>query len=287
MSQTNDPRFESDDLPPPPKGWELDAEGDPAQEQEEEVLRSLSVWPLPHWLYRLFRPLRRTKPVARDEWLAYYQGRYSSKAPNVEMFGRLLARNGFWDIPSPFVPGSRQATEFCQGGVLLADIVFLLDRWSSHVMEQGNDFFDSGPTDRLSGEDASNPYIHANLTSSGVDTSYPLDQDSFSPIHRHIAMQARADACQQLEYARAAAQCLSLLFLDAPAQWTWISEHLHVDNRVLLCKIVHDAVPADTQARLRAAWVRNLWLSEGAAERLAKVTRAPKNTRATTVPENR
>lgn len=272
MAKDNAPQVQSDELPPPPKGWELDAGGDPAQEQEEEEVRVLSVWPLPTWMYRLIRPWRRMKPFARDEWLTYYQGRYSKKPPDVELFARLLARNGFWDIPSPFVPGSRQATEFCQGGVLLADIVFLLDRWSSHVMEQGSGFFESGPTDQLSGDDATNPYIHDNLPSSGVDTSYPLDQDSFSPIHRHIAMQARAEACLQLEYARMAAQCMALLFLDAPLQWTWISEHLHVDNRVLLCKIVHDASPPGTRERLRSAWVKNQWLSEGAAKRLAQST---------------
>lgn len=272
MQRQPDRPFDASTPPDQPPGWEIDAASDPAQEQEEEEARSLSIPRLPLWLMRVFRRFRRFRPSAREEWLAYYQGLYTSRSPDADLFARLLARNGAWDIPSPFVPGSRQAYAFCSSGVLLADIVFLLDRWSFHVMEQGQPFFEAGQKDPLSGEDWANPYLHAIRGPSLHDNSYQLNQDSASPIHRHIAMQSRAEACMQLDRATTAAHCLLTLFSDHPSQWDWMADHLHVDNRVLICKIVYDVGSIDQRRRIVANWRQAGWLSDSAAALLLSST---------------
>ena len=272
MQRHQDRPAEVSPHPDPPPGWELDVASDPAQEQEDEEVRPLAIPRLPLWLMRMFRRFRRFRPAAREEWLAYYQGLYTSRSPDADLFARLLAHNGAWDIPSPFVPGSRQAYSFCPAGVLLADVVFLLDRWSLHVMDQGQPFFEAGQKDPLSGEDEVNPYLHAVQGPSLHDSSYPLSQDSASPIHHHIAMQARADACRQLDHAAAAARCLMTLFLDHSSQWAWMADHLHVDNRILICKIVHDVGSIGQRRRLAANWQQAGWLSASAASRLLSST---------------
>lgn len=260
---------ESSELPPPPPGWELDEDGESVNDFEREEVRQLRILPIPLWLLRLFRPFRRRKNSARNDWLAYYEGLYTSRIPDVSLFSRLLAKNGFWDIPSPFISGSRQSSDFCPSGVLLADVAFLLERWSLHVMERGFGFFDPGSTEVYGIRDSENDYIGKNTERPVGPALDVIDRSTdYSPIHLHMALQARADSLEQVELARRAAVCLAILFQDDEDQWTWLSEHLHIENRVLLCKIVHDAASPEIQQLLRKAWVLAGWLSQGSADRL-------------------
>lgn len=234
--------------------------------------RSLpSLW-APLWWYRLFRRFRKRKPRAIEEWLAYYEGRYSSRAPDSSVFKTLLARNGCWDIGCPFVPGSRQASDFCHDGVFMADIHFLLDRWLVHVMEGGWGFFQSPPHDALAGKDEENPYLNDDAPlPEKMSSRFPLWATNYSPIHYQQAMENRAEEVNNLRWAIEASLTLVALFLDSPSQWSWLMGRLHPDNRALLSTVVYEAAPSHQRSRLVKAWVKNGWISKSSSEKMVEV----------------
>jgi hypothetical protein len=253
-----------------PLGWELEGAQEDVGDDQSPAFVCLKLPPRPRWWFRLWRRFRRGTPSAMEEWLAYYQGRYSLRRPDLSAYRQLLARNGAWHIPSPFVPGSLHAQQFCASGVMLADIVFLMDRWISQTQGTPTGFFDVGQPDVVSGPDAANPYLHDHVRAvEALGVSYPLSQQSVSPIHRHQAMEDRAQDVMAAQDAYVAALCLLSLFSDTPTQWTWLSDHLHIDNRLLLCRIVYDVAPLDDRPRLLRAWASQNWLSKSACDRLA------------------
>lgn len=244
------------------------AEEDHDEQQEDSLLKPESFRAPDSW-YRLFRPFRVRKQRAINEWLAYYNGLYSIRLPDPRLFGKLLARNGCWDMPSPYVPGSALSTRYFSGGIFLADINFLLDRWLYHVLDGGLDFFKTPAQNELSGDDRHNPYVNSHAPLPGqMSTSYPLSPESYSPIHFQQAMEKRAQDLHDLHAAIAGSQCLALLFLDKPIYWTWIIDRLHADNRAMISTIVYEAATEHQRPLLVSAWVKNGWISAASSERL-------------------
>lgn len=247
--------------------WEIEELDD----EDGVTPRYLPKFHAPLWWYRIFRRFRKGKPRAIEEWLAYYEGRYSTRQPDSSLFNTLLARNGCWDIGCPFVPGSRQAADFCHDGLFMADIHFLLDRWLVHVMERGLNFFQSPPQNMLSGKDNENPYLNEEAPlPEPLSSRFPLWVANFSPIHYQQAMELRAEDVNNLRTAIEASLTLVFLFLDHPEQWKWLIERLHTDNRALLSTIVYEAAPTSKRPDLIRAWVENNWISKASSEKMVE-----------------
>lgn len=260
---------QSSDLPESALSWDVD--GEDLEEQMGDTHWAAPTLSAPLWWYRIWRPLRYKKPQALEQWLAYYQGKYASNLPDVKLFQALLARNGCWDIASPFVPGSLQASQFCQDGIFLADIHYLLDRWVVHVMERRLGFFSLPPQDPLAGKDRNNPYVNDKaILPETVSSPFPLWVSNYSPIHYQQAMEMRSTDLRDLTAAMAGAQCLVALFLDNPKHWTWLADRLHADNRALLATIVYEAATQRQRARLSLTWVKHGWMSEAASKRMVE-----------------
>lgn len=265
MTQEHNPS-DNNVAPKADPSWDI---GD--YENDEPIYMELSAdqFRMPLFIYRFFRRFRRGKFSAAEEWMAYYRGMYATAQPNPQLFEKLLARNGCWDIFSPAIPGSAQANEFCSDGVFFADVHFLLERWLSHVIERGLKFFETPPQSALSGKDGENPYLNddAKLPDT-LYTSHQLWPSNYSPIHYQQAMEQRADDINELRSAIAGARCLVILFLDKPDQWRWLVDRLHADNRTMISTIVYEAADTHQRELLVSAWVENGWISQSSASKL-------------------
>ena len=257
----------------------------PGESHQEDAWVDVPLPPMHRWYSLVFqcvpalRQLRRGSEAARLEWLGYYRNRYLALGPDPVLFKSLLVRNGCWNLASPYPMGALRAHEFHPQGLFLADLDFLMERWSALRLGgpktgPATPLFEAAlpanheqasEADRAAQDDAHNPYLD-------------VSQEDLKPqtIERHQALSQRALDVAQARWALGAAACLRHLFLDSPKEWAWLIPLLHADNRLVLATLLLEALPKlDGHAphdgqRLLDQWQTAHWLTPVQATRLAE-----------------
>ena len=202
MPVKNDlPNEKNDDTFKNPEGWEYNPEEWQQDEIEENILELSR---LPNPILKMFRWWNKNSSSAKKNWLAYYEGLYNKKSPDVKVFKKLLSTYGFHHYKTPFPPGSVGFFDYCQQGITLSDVVFLIERWMSLVMDMGVDFYQ---TDLSYKDDKVNPYIDDN-------NQYISRFSIYDTLENHLHMQRKAFELQQRDYAIKASSCLIALFVE-------------------------------------------------------------------------
>lgn len=223
--------------------------------------------PQRYWWERLGGLLRpwRAQEKNDQEWMGYYKKTYKSHGPSVKLFTSLLARNGFYNLNNPFVDGNPHFYDFCQDGITLADIDFVLGRWEekfapkTHAAPSARSFVADGRKDseiktqdliaQIAG-DWPILYSHHPQQLQGQSISMTEDNNRKSWIKKQKRWEADA------------IKCLVVLFKSAVKNWIWISEIVHQDNIRLLCKIVYDNAPQSDRSILLKQWKKAGWVTE-------------------------
>lgn len=247
--------------------WELnnanDAKDDFSNQLPDEDL--FKVKTLPKVINRLIRSLTYQSFKGREEWIKYYRGRYNRYSPDPTKFKQLIERYGFWYICSPHFSGSEEGANFCFNGITLADIDFLIKRYYQVVLEEKKDFFAINDKNQIV-EDNQNPYISINNTLN-KENEEKIDTDS---IKNHLIMQNRANDVQDNKITLLALECLTILFLEKPLMWMWITDFLHKDNRVIITQLIYEINSPKTRQNLLSSWEKGHWLSKNALNAIAK-----------------
>ncbi len=210
------------------------------------------------------RPWRK-KQTSNHEWMGYYKKTYKSEGPSVQIFKSLLLRNGFYNLPNPYVDGNPSFYDYCQDGITLADIDFVLGRWE--------DKFAPKP----SPPQASRPFVVDKRKESEIKVQELIAQISgdWEGLYRHRPQQLQGQSIamteennrkswikQQQRWEQEAIKCLIILFKSPTKNWLWISEIVHQDNIRLLCKIVYDNAPQSARGLLLKQWKKVGWVTE-------------------------
>lgn len=232
-----------------------DFSSDVWEEQDDAAL------PQSHWYDRfgwLARRFRFGKPVAEREWMGYYNGLYTERGPSVELFSALLRRNGLWFVANPFYEGNPHFYRYCADGVTLADVDYVLTRWSDRFSPRSPE-----------AEPRPTPMLDA------VQSEIQLISQQWEALYRHqphllpgqsIAVteeRNRQNTNKTHEiWEQDALHCLRVLFASSLDNWQWMERVVHKDNIRLLCKIVYDNAPLSHRPFLLAQWKTAGWVSD-------------------------
>lgn len=223
--------------------------------------------PEKHWWSGFGNFLRpwRSPETTQNEWMGYYKKTYKSHGPSAKLFKSLLARNGFSNIPNPFVDGNPNFYDFCQDGITLADIDFVLGRWQEMFAPREDE---TPPqrhtvTDKRKAEEIKTQDLIAQISNNwSYLYSHRPQQLQGQSIFMTEENNRRSWIKKQKKWESEALVCLCILFKSPVKNWKWISEIVHQDNIRLLCKIVYDNAPQSDRPTLLKQWKKVGWVTE-------------------------
>jgi len=225
--------------------------------------------PQKHWwscLGSVVRPWR-NQHTKQMEWMGYYNAMYKSQGPSVKIFKSLLLRNGYFYVPNPYVDGNPNFYNYCQDGITLADIDFVLGRWEEKFAPKHN-------TDR---DRSTQGFVPDKRKSSEIKVQDLIARISqnWETVYLHRPQQLQGQSITMTEennrktwiktqqkWEREAILSLIVLFKSSIKNWRWISEIVHHDNIRLLCKIVYDGAPQSDRPVLLKQWKKVNWVTE-------------------------
>lgn len=193
---------------------------------------------------------------ATQEWLIYYKNLYTEKAPSVELYSRLLARNGVWSLPNPYREGHPLFYAYYADGVFLKDVDVVLSSWEQRFISPN-----------VAAQDTTTipDTIQSNINKISRQWNAVYMHRRFDEPGRSIIETEKENSKQwhkkQRQWEAIAQECLVQLFSDDPSMWSWMKQELHIDNIRLLCKIIYDVAPVSKRHHILTQWQQQGWVS--------------------------